>query len=64
MNRFCTKCTRAIPEDRARRGSVYCSVECKTENDRERRELLRGERCELCKRKFRAKPTIKHEVLT
>ncbi len=53
MTRYCTKCAAPLDDARVRRGCVFCSQECKMQNDRERRALLREKRCETCHRVFR-----------
>jgi len=58
MTRFCTKCGGVIADEkRVRRGSPYCSDECRREAKRETRALLAQRRCRLCGRVMRPKET-------
>jgi hypothetical protein len=52
----CQVCQAEIPEDRLKRKSGTCSIECMREVKRLRRDLLAVRRCRLCGRSFRSHP--------
>jgi hypothetical protein len=50
LERFCVRDKVPIPSGRARRGSVFCSDECRRLDKIERRKEKAGKSCRLCGR--------------
>jgi hypothetical protein len=46
--RYCYKCGGQVPEERLRRKSLYCSVECRRVARIEDRATIAGRKCRLC----------------
>jgi hypothetical protein len=61
--RFCTHCRNQVDENRAIRGSNFCSDDCREADRKERRALLASRSCRLCHRKIR-KPKTTTELPT
>ena len=54
--RYCTICRNQITDERRlRRGSPYCSDDCRRLAKNEKRDHRAEEKCRLCGRKFRRK---------
>lgn len=61
--RYCTICRAEIADDkRLRRGSPYCSDDCRRTAKTEKRERTAGEKCRLCGRRFRQKASAVHDA--
>lgn len=52
FRRFCTRCTKPIPEDKVLR-SVFCSPECRHEDRKARRDARNDRFCNRCGRSLR-----------
>jgi hypothetical protein len=52
--RYCTVCPehRRIPPDRVARHSPFCSEDCRKADKNDRRNIMAGKKCRLCKRRF------------
>jgi hypothetical protein len=59
LERFCVRDKVPIPPDRVKRGSVFCSAECRRLDKIERRKEKAGKSCRLCGRALPSKKTAR-----
>ena len=53
MKLYCMVCRRTVPDERVRRGSPYCSKDCREVYRKARRDWRATKHCRLCGRPVR-----------